>query len=381
MADTLAALRSLMSSHALPLDALVVPSEDYHQSEYVSSRDKRREFVSGFTGSAGLALITINEALLWTDGRYFLQAAQQLSDQWKLMRIREDPAVDVWMADNLPNDAAIGTDPWCVSIDTVQRWERAFAKKQQKLVQTSTNLVDEVSGYLKENGIELREYGAVSADVSLLASNQLGPCAFKETQSEVSGGTDIGSREYTTESVKTGAEDGKSIDLIWADPGSCCYALYSKLNSDRVLLKQSPLALAKALKNPIELDGLRKAHISDGAAVVQYLVWLDKQNQKQKQKGGMPILDRETLDRITADAKGFVENYYRTFEANRAELVNLYRQESVLKFEFRETSRARRLSSPNSPPFSSASSISARWAALPRPSPAARSSWPSASCG
>ncbi|XP_030469102.1 aminopeptidase P1 isoform X1 [Syzygium oleosum] len=386
MADTLAALRSLMSSHAPPLDALVVPSEDYHQSEYVSSRDKRREFVSEFTGSAGLALITINEALLWTDGRYFLQAAQQLSDQWKLMRIGEDPAVDVWMADNLPNDAAIGTDPWCVSIDTAQRWERAFAKKQQKLVQTSTNLVDEVwknrpppeinpvnvhalefagrsttdklhdlrekltqekargivitaldevawlynirgsdvsycpvvhafavvtptsaffyvdhgklssevSGYLKENGIEVREYGAVSADVSLLASNQLGPCAFKETQSEVSGGTGIGSREDTAESIKTEAEDGNSIDLIWADPGSCCYALYSKLNSDRVLLKQSPLALAKALKNPIELDGLRKAHIRDGAAVVQYLVWLDKQMQEDYGASGY-FVEGETL--------------------------------------------------------------------------------------
>ncbi|KAF8012463.1 hypothetical protein BT93_I0586 [Corymbia citriodora subsp. variegata] len=386
MADTLAALRSLMSSHSPPLDALVVPSEDYHQSEYVSSRDKRREFVSGFTGSAGLALITMNEALLWTDGRYFLQAAQQLSEQWKLMRIGEDPAVDVWMADNLPNDAAIGTDPWCVSIDTAQRWERAFAKKQQKLVQTSTNLVDEVwknrppleinpvnvhalefagrsatdklkdlrerltqekargmiitaldevawlynirgsdvsycpvvhafaivtptsaffyvdqrklssevSGYLRENGIEAREYSAVSTDVSLLGSNQLGPCSFKETQSEVSEGTGIGSREDAAGSIKSEAEDGDSIDLIWTDPGLCCYALYSKLNSNRVLLKQSPLALAKALKNQTELDGLKKAHIRDGAAVVQYLVWLDKQMQENYGASGY-FVEGETL--------------------------------------------------------------------------------------
>ncbi|CAL5331584.1 unnamed protein product [Camellia sinensis] len=70
---------------------------DNHQ--YVSDRDKRREFVSGFTGSAGLALITRNEALLWTDGRYFLQAALELSDQWKLMRMGGDPVVDVWMVD------------------------------------------------------------------------------------------------------------------------------------------------------------------------------------------------------------------------------------------------------------------------------------------
>ncbi|KAK6798128.1 hypothetical protein RDI58_005830 [Solanum bulbocastanum] len=94
MADTLAALRSLMSSHSSPLHALIIPSEDYHQSEYVSARDKRRAFVSGFTGSAG----SMDEALLWTDGRYFLQATQQLSDQWKFMRMGDDPPVDIWMA-------------------------------------------------------------------------------------------------------------------------------------------------------------------------------------------------------------------------------------------------------------------------------------------
>ncbi|KAF7828822.1 putative Xaa-Pro aminopeptidase P [Senna tora] len=357
MADTLSALRSLMASHSPPLDALVVPSEDYHQSEYVSARDKRREFVSGFTGSAGLALVTMKEALLWTDGRYFLQATQELSDQWKLMRIGEDPAVDIWMADNLPNDASIGVDPWCISIDTAQRWERAFAIKQQKLVQTTKNLVDEVwinrppaetnavivhalefagrsvadklrflreklvqekargiiftaldevawlynirgsdvaycpvvhafaivtsnsaffyvdkrkvsvevKTHLEENGIEVREYMAVSSDVVLLASNEL------DAESTVRG-----TRTKVTEEVKT---KENSNDLIWADPGSCCYALYSKLNPDKVHLQQSPLALAKALKNPVELEGLRKAHVRDGAAVVQYLVWLDKKLQ------------------------------------------------------------------------------------------------------
>ncbi|XVE82668.1 hypothetical protein DITRI_Ditri16bG0024400 [Diplodiscus trichospermus] len=360
MAETLAALRSLMASHSPPLDAVVVPSEDYHQSEYVSARDKRREFVSGFTGSAGLALITKNEARLWTDGRYFLQATQQLSDQWQLMRIGEDPSVDAWMSDNLPKEAAIGVDPWCVSVDTAQRWDRAFAKKQQKLVQTSTNLVDEVwkdrppaeinpvivhplefagrsvaeklkelrekltnekargivitaldevawlynirgsdvsycpvvhafaivtlnraflyvdkrkvssevSSSMEENGIEVREYGAVSSDVALLASDLLDQDTGLNCGRNGVCGSD------------TCEEDENSIDLIWVDPASCCYALFSKLDAKKVLLQQSPLALAKALKNPVELNGLRKAHIRDGAAVVQYLVWLDKQMQE-----------------------------------------------------------------------------------------------------
>ncbi|KAJ8550078.1 hypothetical protein K7X08_033785 [Anisodus acutangulus] len=344
-----------MSCHSPPLHALLVPSEDYHQSEYVSARDKRRDFVSGFTGSAGIALVTMNGAFLWTDGRYFLQAAQQLSEQWKLMRMIEDPALDIWMADNLPKDAAIGVDPWCISVDTAQKWERAFAKKQQKLVPTPRNMVDEVwknqpppetnplivhplelagrsvadklkdlrenflqekaramiikaldevawlynvrgtyvsyspvvhafaivtlnsaffyvgkrklsseaNSYMKENGILVREYGEVSSDAVLLASDQLTPSSTDKTPPGKATGN--GAAEFVN-------------DLIWVDPGACCFALYLKLNADKVLLKQSPLALAKALKNPVEMEGLKKAQIRDGAAVVQYLAWLDRQH-------------------------------------------------------------------------------------------------------
>ncbi|KAA0036249.1 hypothetical protein IC582_018407 [Cucumis melo] len=371
MADTLSALRILMASHSPPLDALVVPSEDYHQSEYVSARDKRREFVSGFTGSTGLALVTQREALLWTDGRYFLQAIQQLSDQWKLMRMGEDPPVDLWMADNLPADAAVGVDPWCVSVDTAQRWIHAFSKKEQKLVQTTTNLVDEVwknrpppeinpvmihpleftgrsvedklktlrtklsqekahglivTGldevawlynirgsdvsycpvvhafaivtlnsaffyvdkrkvsdevrlYMEQNGIEVRDYSAVITDVSLLASNQLNLSSFVKG-SEVRANVEVELSSIDIAGSNGTKVESQSSGLIWVDPAQCCYALYSKLNSDKVLLQQSPLALEKALKNSVELDGLKKAHIRDGAAVVQYLVWLDKQLQE-----------------------------------------------------------------------------------------------------
>ncbi|KAL8266128.1 hypothetical protein R6Q59_003472 [Mikania micrantha] len=351
MADTLTALRSLMASHTPPLDALVVPSEDYHQSEYVSARDKRRAFVSGFTGSAGLALITKKEALLWTDGRYFLQAEQQLSDQWKLMRMGEDPSVDLWISTNLPEDSALGIDFWCISVETAQKWKSLFAKKQQNLVPTTRNLVDEVwkdrpqaeinpvhvhplkfsgcsvsdklkdlrdnlkkenargiiittldevvwlfnvrggdvsyspvvhafaivtrksaffyvderklssevKSYMEENNIIVKDYSAVSSDVALLASNQL--LSAKETQSN-------GAIESEDDSHK-----------IWVDP-RCCYSLYSALSSDQVLLQQSPLALPKSLKNPVEMEGLKNAHIRDGAAIVQYFAWLDKQMQE-----------------------------------------------------------------------------------------------------
>lgn len=373
MADKLSALRSLMSSHSPPLDALVVPSEDYHQSEYVSDRDKRREFISGFTGSAGLALITMNDALLWTDGRYFLQADKELSDQWKLMRLGEDPAVEIWISENLPEAAAIGVDTWCISIDTAQRWERAFTKKQQKIVPTSGNLIDqlwkdrpaavvnpvvvqqlefagrtvadklqdlrekltqekansivvtaldevawlynirgsdvsycpvvhafaivtsgaaflyvdqqkvspEVHSYMKENKIEVRSYDAVISDVSLLASNQLvSSSSANSTDDKAAKDVKAGQTEAVPTQVGKDKEAVKECNLIWMDPRYGCYALYSKLKSDQVLVQQSPLALQKALKNPVEMEGLKKAHVRDGAAIVQFLVWLDKQMQE-----------------------------------------------------------------------------------------------------
>ncbi|XP_062029349.1 aminopeptidase P1-like [Rosa rugosa] len=250
---------------------------------------------------------------LWTDGRYFLQATQQLSDQWQLMRMGEDPAIDVWMADVSHCFSQFShwyRPPWCISVDTTQKWQRAFVKNQQKLVQTSTNLVDEVwksqptqeinpvvihplefagrsvadklkdvrkklvqvkahsiiisaldevcwlynirgadadyspvvhafaivalnsaffyvdkrkvssevNSYLEMNRIEVRDYKAVSADVSLLASNQ--KVQGKGTETALAGNGTIKAEESNN-------------DLIWADLGYCCYALYSKLNPTR----------------------------------------------------------------------------------------------------------------------------------------------------
>lgn len=365
--ETLEALRSLMASHSPPLHALVVPSQDNHQSEYVSARDKRREFVSGFTGSAGLALITMNEAFLWTDGRYFLQALKQLSDQWKLMRVGEDPSVETWMATHLPKEANIGVDTWCVSVETAHKWERAFTKRKQKLIQTTRNLVDdvwksrppaevnpilihplefsgrsvsdklkdlraklvdenaraiiitgldevawlynirgtdvsycpvvhafaivtlvsaflyvdsrklsaEVRSYMVDNGILVREYDEVGKDITLLNSDEL-----------IHSSSRNGSQASSSSNERTERNENA---LIWVDPGQCCFALYSKLNTGKVFLQQSPIALAKALKNPVEIEGLKKAHIRDGAAVVQYLVWLDKQMQENYGASGFFI--------------------------------------------------------------------------------------------
>ena len=86
--DCLTELRKLMVSQIPSLAAYIIPSGDAHNSEYIAACDERRAFISGFNGSAGTAIITSKDALLWTDGRYFLQATSQMDDNWTLMKVK-----------------------------------------------------------------------------------------------------------------------------------------------------------------------------------------------------------------------------------------------------------------------------------------------------
>lgn len=134
-------IRSLLKAHGLA--AFVVPSGDAHSSEYVSDADKRREWLTGFTGSAGTALITADAALVWTDGRYFTQAAQQLEGtEWQLMRSHEPgvPTLEEWVKKaSLPGP--VGADPRLVSLDFAEEWT---AKGCAPLELVEDNLVDTI---------------------------------------------------------------------------------------------------------------------------------------------------------------------------------------------------------------------------------------------
>lgn len=94
-------LRKLMKDTSYvpePLQAYIVPSSDAHNSEYLASRDERRAFITGFTGSAGTAVVTEKSACLWTDGRYHIQAAEEMDDNWTLMKegVAETPSRGDW---------------------------------------------------------------------------------------------------------------------------------------------------------------------------------------------------------------------------------------------------------------------------------------------
>ena len=115
--ERLEKLRSLMRDRKL--DCYIVATSDPHQSEYLADYYKTREFISGFTGSAGTAVITLKEAKLWTDSRYFLQAQKQLaSSEFELMKMGVEgyPTVLEYLDENIPEFGKIGFDGECYSV-------------------------------------------------------------------------------------------------------------------------------------------------------------------------------------------------------------------------------------------------------------------------
>ena len=141
IAAKLAGMRSLLKAHSL--GGYLIPSGDAHSSEYVSETDKRREWLTGFTGSAGIALVTADKALVWTDGRYFLQAAQQLAGtEWELMRMNEPgvPELEEWVkAHQASLGGPIGADPRLVTLDFAAEWQQKGCA-ELALVATWSNL-------------------------------------------------------------------------------------------------------------------------------------------------------------------------------------------------------------------------------------------------
>ncbi|XP_023537181.1 probable Xaa-Pro aminopeptidase P isoform X1 [Cucurbita pepo subsp. pepo] len=143
----LQALRKLFSKPGIDIDAYVIPSQDAHQSEFIGECYMRRAYISGFTGSAGTAVVTKDQAALWTDGRYFLQAEKQLSSSWILMRAGNHgvPTPSEWLADTLAPGGVVGIDPFLFSADAAEDLKETISRKNHKLVYLyDYNLVDEI---------------------------------------------------------------------------------------------------------------------------------------------------------------------------------------------------------------------------------------------
>ncbi|KAL7940895.1 X-prolyl aminopeptidase [Trichoderma barbatum] len=145
--EKLSKLRALMKEHNVQI--YVVPSEDSHSSEYIASCDARREFISGFTGSAGCAVITETSAALATDGRYFNQATQQLDDNWTLLKqgLQDVPTWQEWAAEQSAGGKTVAVDSTLITGSAAKKLAEKIRKSGgSDLVPLDVNLVDAVWG-------------------------------------------------------------------------------------------------------------------------------------------------------------------------------------------------------------------------------------------
>ncbi|ORY73071.1 peptidase M24, structural domain-containing protein [Leucosporidium creatinivorum] len=353
MRDTtkqLADLRALLKRENV--DAYVVDSGDNHASEYVSEADKRREWLSGFTGSAGTAVILEKEAWLFTDGRYHLQASQELCPAWTLHK-HGLPDVKSWQEQlaNLPPGSRIGLDPSLISIGDHNTILPTLSK-DSTLVPISKNLVDEVwadklkrpaepivvhekySGKsiqekLEEIRKELRKkkenWGIVVAlldeicwTLNLRGSDIAYNPVFFAHLVIPTASTSAPTLFVDIDQLPQATYDYLMANNILLEPyGDVVSYLQSvgrDLNEEQrvVLPSKTNLALAlavgirkvdasgrgviadlKGIKNSVEIEGFRQSHLRDGVALVRYFSWLER-----RLASGEPITESQAADKL-----------------------------------------------------------------------------------
>ncbi|KAJ7034541.1 peptidase M24, structural domain-containing protein [Mycena alexandri] len=330
----LVTLRQLLAQEQV--QAFVVPSEDQHSSEYLAECDERRAFISGFNGSAGCAVITPTEAFLFTDGRYFLQAEQQLDENWTLMKqgLPDVPTWQEFLSKKIDPSSRIGIDSTLISAVDAEALTKALKPLGSELVSLSKNPVDSVwaeerpprptsqvfsldvkySGESHSEKIKrLREeivkkdgnamvitmldevawlfnlrgadiaynpvffaYATITADQVTLFINpkQLDDAARRSL------GDDVVIEDYTTFFDKLqGLAKEVNLDekhkVLLGDKSSLAVA--EAVGEGNYALIPSPVAQLKAIKNETELEGFRQSHIRDGAALARYFAWLEEQ--------------------------------------------------------------------------------------------------------
>ena len=363
ISERLSALRRVMEQKKA--DMYLVPASDFHESEYVTDYFKAREFLTGFTGSAGTAVITAKEAGLWTDGRYFVQAKEQLPDEIRLYQMGEDgvPDIEEYVENHLKEHGCLAFDGRVVNAVWGEKLKKA-AEKKHGTIKTDEDLLDGIwkdrpalscepvwlldekySGKKTSDKLSKvrEEMKKKKADIHLMTSlcdiawllNVRGgdisyvpvPLSFLALTEEEciwfvqSGAVDEEVRDYVRKNHITVREyrefyeyvkklEGKTVLL---DRGAVSCSICSSIpDSCRILDEPDVAALMKAVKNKTETDNIRKAHIKDAVAVCRFMYWL------KTNAGSIPMTElsaAEYLEGLRKEQEGFLEPSFETISA------------------------------------------------------------------
>lgn len=321
-------LRSWMKENGI--SAFVFPSSDPHNSEYVAEHWKSREWISGFSGSAGTAVVTLEHAALWTDSRYFIAAEKELKGtDFQLMKLRVEgtPSVSEWLVRELSNyqKAVVGVDGNVNSFTEVSSMERELASKGNITVRTDADPMAELwtdRPVIPDNKVSLHplEYSgeSTSSKISRIrkqladsGADGLLVTALDEIAWVLNlRGSDVHCnpvfvsyllispekvvlyinnvkllaevKDYLTseqiavdayEAVVDGLRSYEGKSLL-VDMSSTNYSLATAVPTEKLCEGVSPIASMKAIKNEAEQEGFRAAMLRDGVAVVKFLAWL-----------------------------------------------------------------------------------------------------------
>lgn len=383
VAPRLSLLRTELKSRGL--DGFIVPRADEHQGEYVPKRAERLGWLTSFTGSAGAAVVLADKAAIFVDGRYTLQVRQQtdtaLFDPRDL--IAEGPGA--WLEENAPKGGKIGFDPWLHTAAAIDALGASVAKAGASLVAVTTNPIDAVwadqpdgpsakaivqamnlageAAEAKRTRIAelLKEKGADAGVFTMPDSicwlfNIRGDdvphtpfaLSFALLKSDGTAELFIDDRKVSPEllqhlgnSVRVQAPgafvptleslQGKAVAV---DPNTAAAAIFSALDKGgaTTIRLADPCQLAKACKNAVEIEGMRKAHIRDGIAMVRFLCWLSKEAPKggvteisaaeklEEIRGRSEFLTDLSFDSISAASEHAAIPHYRVTKSSNLPL-------------------------------------------------------------
>lgn len=362
-AKRVAKLRELMKAEGI--DAYVIPTADFHQSEYVGEHFKARAYITGFTGSYGTAAIVMDDAGLWTDGRYFTQANTELEGSGvHLMKMFVDdtPSTTEWLAQTIPAGGRVGFDGRVLSMGEGQEYEEVLGAKGID-IEYMVDLVDDVwkdrpplsekpCFYLEEKWTgestasklaRVREkMDECGATVHIIASlddvcwllNFRGDDIdfFPLVLSYATVWKDhvdlyVDERKLNDEIRAHFAEDRVIVhpyndiyedvkkigadETVLIDPMKMNYALYKSLPC-KVVEGPNPTILMKAMKNPVEIENIKKAELKDSVALTKFIYWVKNNYDKTE------ITELSASDKLTSlrqEQEGYIRDSFEPLQA------------------------------------------------------------------
>ena len=355
VSERIAKLRALMAEKGI--DAYVVPTADFHQSEYVGEHFKARKYITGFSGSYGTAVICQDDAGLWTDGRYFFQATNELEGSGvRLMKmfVGDTPSVTEYLADKIPEGGKVGFDGRVLSMDEGKEYEAALSPKnisidyEEDLIdqiwedrpplsdkpaffldekysgESSAHKLERVRKIMKDNGATVHIIASLDDTGWLL--NVRGddidffPLLLSYSIVRMDGvdlyvdETKLNDRileefkkvNVTLHPYNDIYEDIKKLDAsetALIDPMKMNYALYKNIPC-KIAEAANPTILMKAMKNDVELENIKEAHIKDGIAITKFMYWIKTRYDKED------ITELSSADKLTS-LRAAQEGYIR----------------------------------------------------------------------